>query len=107
MSHPAILAAGTGAPSAAELATPATAKAWKAAKDFEAMAIGTMLAPMFDTVDGAKGAFGGGDGESAWRPMMTQELAKNIANHGGLGMAAPVFRQMLLMQEQSQTKAQL
>jgi Rod binding domain-containing protein len=31
--------------------------------------------------------------------MLTQELAKQIARHGGLGLAVPVYRQMLLSQE--------
>jgi flagellar protein FlgJ len=91
-----------GAPDAAALADPATAKIWKAAQDFEAMALGALLAPVFDTVDATKGAFGGGDGEKAWRPMLTQELARHMAGHGGLGLAAPVFRQMLHMQEAAQ-----
>lgn len=86
-------------PSAAQLSQPGVAKTWKAAKDFEAMALGELLAPMFDTVDTAHGLFGGGDGEAAWRPMLTQELAKQIASHGGLGLAVPVFQEMLRMQE--------
>lgn len=88
-----------GAPTAAELAVPEAARAWKTAQDFEAMTLGQMLAPMFETVDAAHGAFGGGEGEAAWRPMLTQELAKSMAAHGGLGLAVPVFRQMLQMQE--------
>jgi len=91
--------AQAGAPDAAELADPKVAKTWKTAQEFEAMTLGQMLAPMFDTVDSAHGAFGGGDGEAAWKPMLTQELAKSIASHGGLGLAVPVFRQMLQMQE--------
>ena len=54
---------------------------------------------MFDTVDSAHGAFGGGDGETAWRPMLVDAMAKAIAAHGGLGLAAPVLRQMMQMQE--------
>ena len=38
------------------------AKIWQAAQDFEAMALGQLLAPMFDTVDTAHSTFGGGDG---------------------------------------------
>jgi peptidoglycan hydrolase FlgJ len=71
----------------------------KAAQDFEAMAIGQLLQPMFDTVDTAKSAFGGGTGEEAWRPMLVQEIAKQIAAHGGLGLAKPVYDAMLRMQE--------
>jgi peptidoglycan hydrolase FlgJ len=88
-------------PTPAELAQPQIAKAWKSAKDFEAMALGELLGPMFDTVDSAHGMFGGGDGEATWRPMLTQELAKNISAAGGLGLAVPVFHQMLLLQQTS------
>ena len=92
---------GVGPPTAAELADPARARAWKAAQDFEAMALGALLAPMFQTVDVAHGAFGGGDAEATWRPMLTQEIAASVSRHGGLGLAAPVYRQMLALQERS------
>jgi flagellar protein FlgJ len=75
------------------------AKIAKSAHDFEAMAIGQLLQPMFDTVDTAHGEFGGGAGEEAWKPMLVQEFAKQIANHGGLGLAKPVYDAMLRMQE--------
>ena len=75
------------------------AKIAKAARDFEAMAISQLLQPMFDTVNTARSAFGGGAGEEAWRPMLVQEIAKQIAAHGGLGLAKPVYDAMLRMQE--------
>jgi Rod binding domain-containing protein len=78
-----------------------TAKLWQAAHDFEAMAIGQLLQPMFDTVDSTHGAFGGGDGEAAWRPMLVDAIGKQMAAHGGLGLATPVFNAMLQAQEQS------
>ena len=96
--HAAILPP-SGPPDAATLAQPANAKAWRAAQDFEAMAIGQLLAPMFDTVDVAHGSFGGGDGEAAWRPMLTEAMAKQMTARGGIGIAVPVFHQMLAMQE--------
>jgi Rod binding domain-containing protein len=71
----------------------------KSAKDFEAMAIGQLLEPMFDTVDTAGGLFGGGHGEEAWKPMLVQEYAKQIEAHGGLGLAKPVYDAMIRMQE--------
>ena len=74
-------------------------KAWSAAQDFEAMALGQFLAPMFDTVDLASGPLGGGQGEQAWRPMLVDAMAKQIARAGGVGIAQPVFRQMIQMQE--------
>jgi Rod binding domain-containing protein len=75
------------------------AKLEKAAQDFEAMALGELLQPMFDTVDTAHSPFGGGDGEAAWRPMLVQEMAKQIAASGGLGLARPLYAAMLRMQE--------
>jgi flagellar protein FlgJ len=75
------------------------AKIAKSARDFEAMAIGQLLQPMFDTVDTTKSAFGGGSGEEAWKPMLVQEFAKQIAARGGLGLAKPVYDAMQRMQE--------
>lgn len=69
------------------------------AKQFEAMALGQLLEPMFATVDSSKGPFGGGEAEQTWRPMMVTELAKGIAAHGGLGLAKPVMEQMMRLQE--------
>ena len=74
----------------------------KAAQDFEATAIGQLLAPMFDTVDTAHGLFGGGSGEETWKPMLIAEFGKHIAAQGGLGLAAPVMAAILRMQEAKQ-----
>ncbi len=70
----------------------------KSAKAFEAMAIGQLLKPMFDTVDTAHGVFGGGAGEEAWKPMMVDEFAKQIEARGGLGLAKPIYDAMIRMQ---------
>jgi Rod binding domain-containing protein len=75
------------------------AKARKAAQSFEAMAIGQFLAPMFNTVDLSKSLFGGGAGEQTWKPMLTDELAKQIAAAGGIGIAGSVLQEMLRSQE--------
>jgi Rod binding domain-containing protein len=72
----------------------------KAASDFEAMAIGQLLQPMFDTVDTAHDAFGGGPGEEAWKPMLVQEFARQIEARGGLGLARPIYDAMLRMQQE-------
>lgn len=90
-------------PGAAHLPKPPAdpAKLEQTARDFEAMAIGQLLQPMFDTVDTAQGLFGGGAGEQAWKPMLVQEYARQIAAHGGLGLAKPIYEQMQRMQEAS------
>ena len=71
----------------------------KSAQEFEAMVVGQLLQPMFKTVDTSKGLFGGGKGEEAWKPMMVDEFAKQLAKGGGIGIADTVFRQMLRSQE--------
>ena len=75
------------------------AKTWKAARDFEAMALGEFLKPMFETTDTKNNPFSGGDAEKTWKPMMVDEIAKQIAAAGGLGLAAPLHDAMLRMQE--------
>jgi len=79
-----------------------TAKLWQTARDFEAMAIGQLLQPMFTTVDLAHSAFGGGAAEAAWQPMLVDAIGKQMAAHGGIGLATPVFNAMLRAQEARQ-----
>ncbi len=96
---------GPLAPDAAELATPQAARAWRAAQDFEAMTLTQLLTPMFDTVDLSTGPFGGGPGEQAFKPFLTEAIARQMAAHGGLGLAVPVFHQMLRAQEAAESPA--
>ena len=67
------------APPGATLAPELRSRIAASAKQFEAMALGPLLEPMFATVDSSKGPFGGGEAEQTWRPMMVTELAKGIA----------------------------
>ena len=72
----------------------------KAAEDFTAVALNEMLKPMFDdTTDSSSGPFGGGEAERTFKPMLLTEIAKHIAHTGGLGLAEPVYQQMLRLQE--------
>jgi flagellar protein FlgJ len=96
-----LLSGPMGGASASTLPPAQTAKLWKAAHDFEAMAIGQLLQPMFDTVDSAHGAFGGGEAEATWRPMLVDAIGRQMAAHGGIGLATPVFNAMLRAQERS------
>lgn len=70
-----------------------------AAQTFEGSALGQLFAPMFDTVDTSGGPFGGGVGESTWRPLLTDAIGQQVAASGGLGLAAPVMQQLLHVQE--------
>ena len=74
------------------------AKAAQSAKDFESMAIGQLLQPMFSTVDTSKGLFGGGQAEATWKPMMVDEIGKMIEKNGGIGLADSVMHEILQAQ---------
>jgi Rod binding domain-containing protein len=78
-----------------------TARLWQTARDFEAMAIGQLLQPMFETVDIEHAAFSGGEAEAAWRPMLVDAIGKQMAAHGGIGFASVVFKTLLLAQEKT------
>ena len=73
----------------------------KTARDFEAMALGEMLQPMFDTVDNSDGPFGGGNAEKQFRSMQVLELGKEVARGGGVGIAHQVYGRMKEMQEKA------
>lgn len=83
------------APRAAVLGPERLQRIWQAARDFEASALGELLKPIFATTDYSQSAFGGGAGESAWRPMLIDAIAKTVEKSGGLGLARPVFGEML------------
>jgi Rod binding domain-containing protein len=74
------------------------AVAKKSAQDFEALFLSQMMTHMFAGID-AKGMFGGGAGEEAWRDVLTQEYAKVMAKAGGIGVADSVMREMIRQQE--------
>lgn len=75
------------------------AKLLKTAQDFEAMVLGEFLKPMFETSEPKKNLFGGGAGEKTWKPMLIDEIGKQIAASGGLGLAGPVHAAMLRIQQ--------
>lgn len=88
-----------------QLLARATPRMRQAARDFEAQALSQLLAPAFATVDLSRSPFGGGAGESSWQPMLLDAMAKRIAAAGGLGLAAPVLREMIRMQAARETSA--
>jgi Rod binding domain-containing protein len=72
------------------------ARVHKVAKDFEASFLSVMLGEMFKDV--SAGDFGGGQAEEAFKTMMTDAFAKSMTNHGGVGLAPALTRQMLTLQ---------
>lgn len=74
------------------------ARAEAAAKEFEAIFISQMLAPIFNTIP-TDGLFGGGHAESVYRGLQVDEMGKAIVKQGGIGIADSVMRELLSHQE--------
>lgn len=74
------------------------ARIHRTAEDFEAVFLGEMLSPMFESLE-TDGLFGGGSGERMYRSLLVQEYGKSLARNGGVGIADAVTRQVLALQE--------
>jgi flagellar protein FlgJ len=72
----------------------------KAAQDFEATFLASMLQPVFEGLETAA-PFGGGPGEAMFKSFLTEAMAKQMAKAGGVGVADVVAREMLRLQEHS------
>jgi len=69
----------------------------KTAVDFEATFLSQMMSHMFEGVS-TPAPFGGGAGEDAFKSLLTDAYAKQLAKAGGVGVAASIQREMLKMQ---------
>lgn len=94
-----------GAPLPLASASPdtGTAELRRAAQEFESVFLSEMLAPMFEGLD-TDGLGGGGMGEEIFRPMLVERYAEAITRAGGVGIADSVVREMVRLQEMSQTE---
>ena len=81
-------------PSAGE--APTREKIAKASTDFEASYLAIMLGQMFQGV--GEGEFSGGQGEAMFKSFMMDAMARKMTNTGGVGLSAPVQREMLKLQ---------
>ncbi len=88
-------AAAQTPPTAEQLAKRASIK--QAAQDFEASFLQVMFGEMFSSVQ-TPAIGGGGAGEEAFKSFMTEAMAKQVAKHGGVGLAASVQKEMLKLQ---------
>ncbi|MBB5685218.1 rod-binding protein [Sphingobium boeckii] len=67
------------------------------AREFESVFIGEMTKIMMETVETDNG-FSGGHGEEMFRGVLAEELGKEIARRGGIGLAPAVMDQIIRMQ---------
>jgi peptidoglycan hydrolase FlgJ len=86
---------GAQATSAAELAK--RGQVHKTAQNFEASFLTSMFETMFQAVP-TDSAFGGGPGEDMWKGFLAEAMAKQTAQHGGIGVARSVEKEMLKLQ---------
>jgi Rod binding domain-containing protein len=73
----------------------------KSAQDFESFFASQMLSEMFAGVK-TDSMFGGGNGEDMFRSLLLDQYGKEIAKHGGLGIADSVMRTLTQHQEVAQ-----
>jgi len=72
----------------------------RVAREFEAIFLAEMLAPMFDGLD-TDGLGGGGMGEEIFRPMLIERYAEAISRVGGVGIADSIVRELMRLQQTS------
>lgn len=88
LSHPAAITAGS----------PGYANAlMKEAKKLEGVFLNTLTSAMFSSIK-TDGEFGGGFGEQTWRSMQAEQLADQISQSGGIGLAESITRSLLDVQ---------
>ena len=75
----------------------------RAAQAFEAQALGALLQPMFAGLQ-SKGPFSGGAAEGQWRPMLVDNIARDLARSGGLGIGDAVLRELTRLAGQTQSE---
>ena len=80
--------------------TKAQDAARQSAQEFESMVLGTFFESMFAGIK-TDGPFGGGQGETMYRSLLTQEYSKAITERGGIGLADHVMAQLQRLQEGS------
>jgi flagellar protein FlgJ len=67
------------------------------AQKFEASFMSVMMQSMFAGVKTSE-PFGGGAGEDAFKSLLTEAMAKEVTQSGGIGLASSVQREMLKLQ---------
>ena len=69
------------------------------AEEFEGVFLNTLTKEMFASLKSE-----GGFGEETWRSMQSEQLANNMAQNGGLGIADQMMGDLLAMQEAAQNQ---
>lgn len=73
-------------------------------QEFEAVFLSQMLKPMFKGLD-TEPPFGGGHAEKVFRGMMVDELGKEFAKTGGIGISEIIEKELIQMQAEMHEKS--
>ena len=80
--------------------TPAQiARVRQQAEEFEGVFLNTLTKELFSSIQTDESVMGGGFGEETWRSMQSEQLAAQMAQNGGLGIAEQLLPDLLAMQE--------
>jgi len=71
------------------------------AEELEGVFLNTLVSQMFAGLD-SKNGFGGGFAEDTWRSIQSEQLANQIAQSGGIGLADQILASLLDVQEANQ-----
>ena len=77
------------------------AKVRQQAEEFEGVFLNTLTKELFSSIKTDESVMGGGFGEETWRSMQSEQLAADMAQNGGLGIAEQLLPDLLAMQEAS------
>lgn len=69
----------------------------KTARDFEAAQLGALFQAMVENLKG-DGPLGDGPAGGAFRSLLVDEMANATVTRGGIGIASPVYRQLLTLE---------
>jgi peptidoglycan hydrolase FlgJ len=84
---------GTGHPAAGPLAQTKPRDLREATAEFESLFISQIMQAMRATIP-ESGLMGSGSGQRMFREMLDQELSRNVALAGGLGIGEVLYRQL-------------
>lgn len=77
------------------------------AEELEAVFLNTLTKEMFSSIKTDESVMGGGFGEETWRSMQSEQIATNMAQNGGLGLAEQLLPDLLAMQEAANNQNKL
>lgn len=75
------------------------------AQELESVFLNTLIKQMFSGIKTDQSSFGGGFAEETWRGMQSEQLADQVAQSGGLGIAESLLGDLIAMQEAAQASA--